>query len=452
MVVVPAGEFMMGSTAFERRRAVDQGAERSRVELEKPQHHVTIAEPFAAGKYEVTFDEWEACVKDGGCGGYKPGDEGWGRGRRPVVNVSWNDAKAYVEWLDKKTGKPYGLLSEAEWEYAARAGTTTRYWWGTAVTRENANYGGYLGKTAEVGSYPPNPWGLYDMNGNVWEWGEDCIYNSYVGAPDNGSAWNVGECSGGRVARGGSWDGDPWAIRSAIRGWTGSNTDRRGEFEGFRVARTLSQSESTLDVEPKPASLEGARGKGEQQDSDPQSGGGGDVGEDSEPAAATPPFLEAKPSHGGAEQQSTVKPEKMSFSDARVENDFFVFEDNSVRTYQFGVIDAKFIFRPKQDIKVLLTNDWLWIDDGIGNSYRISKIIGYFKECEYKSNRCLEKDFELFERNKDVKLWFKITALDRDYYKNNRPQQFKFLLKFLIFRPDRNVVQPVAIKVPLRSR
>jgi hypothetical protein len=169
-------------------------------------------------------------------------------------------------------------------------------------------------------------------------------------------------------------------------------------------------------------------------------------------AAPTPPAQEASPSQGIAEQQSTVKPEETLFSDARVENDFFVFEDDTVRTYQFGVIDAKFIFRPKQDIKVLLANDWLWVGDGVGNNYSVSKRIGYFKECEYKSNLCLEKDFELFERGKDVQLWFKITALDRDYYKNNRPQEFKFLLKFLIFRPDRNVIQPVAIKVPLRSR
>ena len=239
MVVVPPGSFMMGSTAFERQRAVDQGAERSRVELEMPPHQVTIPEPFALGKYEATFNEWEACVEDGGCGGYKPGDQGWGRGRRPVINVSWKDAKAYVEWLSEKTGKPYRLLSEAEWEYAARAGTTTRYWWGNAITRKNANSGGYLGKTAKVGSYPPNAWGLFDMHGNVWEWGEDCIYNSYLGAPNDGSAWNIGGCSGGRVARGGSWGDDPWAVRSAVRGSTGPSTDRRGKFEGFRVAKTI---------------------------------------------------------------------------------------------------------------------------------------------------------------------------------------------------------------------
>jgi formylglycine-generating enzyme required for sulfatase activity len=238
MVVVPPGSFMMGSTEAEREWAVEQGADRSRVGLEKPQHPVTIAEPFAVGKHEITFDEWDACVKNGGCNGYKPADEGWGRRLRPVINVSWKDARAYAEWLSEKTGDPYRLLSESEWEYAARAGTTTRFSWGDAITRKNANYGGYLGKTAEVGSYPPGPWGLYDMHGNVWEWGEDCIYNSYVGAPNDGSPWTIGGCGGGRVGRGGSWGGDPGSVRSAVRGWSGT-ADHREKFAGFRVARDL---------------------------------------------------------------------------------------------------------------------------------------------------------------------------------------------------------------------
>ena len=192
MVVVPAGSFMMGSSERELGRDSDEG----------PQHKVTIAEPFAVGKYEVTFDEWEACVASGGCDSYKPKDQGWGRGPRPVINVSWNDAIAYVEWLSAKVGKPYRLPSEAEWEYAARAGTTTRYWWGDEITIENANYGRNVGKTTDVGSYPPNRWGLYDMQGNVWEWTEDCYHDSYKVAPEDGSAWMNGDCGSPGAARG----------------------------------------------------------------------------------------------------------------------------------------------------------------------------------------------------------------------------------------------------------
>ncbi len=242
MVVVPAGSFMMGSTAAEQQWTVGQGAERSRVDMENPQHQVTIWKRFAVGKYEVTFDEWDACFEDDGCNRYKPSDEGWGRGRRPVINVSWNDAEGYVAWLGRTTGKPYRLLTEAEWEYAARAGTTSLYSWGDEITPQYANYGGSRGRTSEVGSYPANPWGLYDMHGNVWEWVEDCIYNRYVRAPVDGSAWTIGGCEGGRVGRGGGWNDSPWALRSAVRGWTGP-TDRRGIYEGFRIARTLLASE-----------------------------------------------------------------------------------------------------------------------------------------------------------------------------------------------------------------
>ena len=233
MVAVRAGSFMMGSTEAERQWAMGQGAARKWVDVEKPQHRVQITKPFAVGKYEVTFDEWDACVKSGGCNGYKPSDEGWGRGRRPVINVSWDDAQAYVAWLSKKTGQPYRLLSEAEWEYAARAGTTTRYSWGDDITPEKANYhGSNVGKTTEVGSYPANPWGLHDMNGNVGEWVEDCWNESYEGAPSDGSAWTSGDCSR-RVLRGGSWGDGPVNLRSAYR--YGDNTD-------FRNASTTSAS------------------------------------------------------------------------------------------------------------------------------------------------------------------------------------------------------------------
>ena len=182
--------------------------------------------PFAVGVYEVTFGEWDACVSGGGCGGYRPDDEGWGRGRRPVMNVNWEDAKAYVRWLSEKTGEDYRLLSEAEWEYVARAGTTTAYWWGNDVGRNRANCDGCgsrwdVRQTAPVGSFSANPFGLHDVHGNVWEWVEDC--------------WE-GDC-GRRVLRGGSWVNIPGDLRSAYRG--GYTTGNRNDVNGFRVARTL---------------------------------------------------------------------------------------------------------------------------------------------------------------------------------------------------------------------
>ena len=156
----------------------------------------------------MSFDQWDACVADGGCDDYRPEDEGWGRGRRPVINVSWKDAQAYVRWLSEKTGQPYRLPSEAEWEYAARAGTTTLYSWGDDIAPENANYGLRGGRTTEVGTYPANP-GLYDMHGNVGEWVEDCQNESYEGAPATvplgpaGSASSLGCCveEAGRTIR-----------------------------------------------------------------------------------------------------------------------------------------------------------------------------------------------------------------------------------------------------------
>ena len=202
MVVVPSGSFMMGSSDNEQGRDSDEG----------PRHLVKIDEPFAVGRFEVTFDEWDACVADGGCRGYE--DEDWGRGKRPVINVSWEDAQAYVAWLSQATGEEYRLLAEAEWEYAARADTATRYWWGDEITPEYANYeeSGYH-RTTEVDSYPANPWGLYNMHGNVWEWVEDCWNDSYKGAPSDGRAWTTGDC-GRRLVRGGSWFSDPKSLRS----------------------------------------------------------------------------------------------------------------------------------------------------------------------------------------------------------------------------------------------
>jgi formylglycine-generating enzyme required for sulfatase activity len=157
--------------------------------------------------------------------------------RRPVINVSREDAKAYIDWPSKETGQPYRLLSEAEWEYVARAGTTTWHWWGDDITPENANYrDSKIGKTTEVGSYSANPWGLHDVNGNVWEWGEDCWNDNYQGAPDDGSAWTSGDCSL-RMIRGGSWTSNRGILRAAYRN-RHKSTDRDNNI-GFRVARTL---------------------------------------------------------------------------------------------------------------------------------------------------------------------------------------------------------------------
>ena len=231
MVVVPEGSFMMGSPSGEEGRDDDEG----------PVHRVTFERPFAVGVYEVTFAEWDACVSDGGCGGHRPDDEGWGRGNRPVMNVSWDDAQAYVRWLSGKTGAAYRLLSEAEWEYVARAGTRTRYWWGDRIGRNRANCDGCGSRwdgerTSPVGAFSPNAFGLHDVHGNVWEWAEDCWNDSYHGAPSDGSAWESGQC-GRRVLRGGSWLSGPRNLRSALR--VRSSTGNRNNGSGFRVARTL---------------------------------------------------------------------------------------------------------------------------------------------------------------------------------------------------------------------
>ena len=211
---------------------------------EGPIHRVTIPEAFAVGKYAVTFDEWDACVSAGGCS-HKPEDKG--RGRHPVMSVSWKDAQEYISWLSKKTGKTYRLLSEAEWEYVARAGTTTPFHTGATISPSQANYHGdytYNGsskgenrnRTIPVGSLGANQFGLHDVHGNVWEWVQDCGNTSYKGAPSDGRAWTTGDCSR-RVLRGGSWLHEPRLLRSSDRFWYG--TDERYYYIGFRVARTL---------------------------------------------------------------------------------------------------------------------------------------------------------------------------------------------------------------------
>jgi formylglycine-generating enzyme required for sulfatase activity len=205
---------------------------------------VTIAAPFAVGKFEVTFEEWDACVaatgffSSIGCR-HRPDDRGWGRGRQPVINVSWDDAQAYVTWLSQKTGKPYRLLSEAEWEYAAQAGTGRE----VAVTRganmANCSECGSRWdrrQAAPVGSFAANALGLHDMLGNVWEWTADCWNNSQAGAAVDASARATGDCSR-RVLRGGSWGNGPVNSRSADRSWRAAGY--RFDDIGFRVARAL---------------------------------------------------------------------------------------------------------------------------------------------------------------------------------------------------------------------
>ena len=236
MVVVPSGSFLMGAPESE------EGSE----DDERPVHAVAV-QSFAAGVYEVTFAEWDACVAGGGCGGLRPSDEGWGRGRRPVIYVSWQEAQLYVHWLSSRAGHRYRLLSESEWEYAARAGTTGPFHTGGTISTKQANYdgnyvygGGVRGvnrvRTVPVGSFSPNAFGLYDVHGNVWEWVQDCWNGGYQGAPSDGGAWESGDCSN-RVLRGGAWNGYPWFLRSAYR--DGLNSGYRLNFVGFRVARTL---------------------------------------------------------------------------------------------------------------------------------------------------------------------------------------------------------------------
>jgi formylglycine-generating enzyme required for sulfatase activity len=229
MIVVPAGRFAMGSPATEHGRFGTEG----------PIHNVTIVKPLAVSKYDVTFADWDACVSVGGCPDAPDG--GFGRGTRPVINVGWDDAQTYAAWFSRMTGKPYRLLTEAEWEDAARAGTTTAYYWGDDVGKGNANCVGCGSKwdnaeTSPVGSFKPNAFGLYDMAGDVLQWVQDCWHNNYDGAPTDGSAWSSSDCSR-RVVRGGTWSYDPRFLRSANRNWYSSVN--RSLFLGFRVARTL---------------------------------------------------------------------------------------------------------------------------------------------------------------------------------------------------------------------
>ena len=253
MVVVPEGEFLMGSPNDEKGRWDDEG----------PQRQVTISKPFAVGKYEVTVGQFKAFIDAtkyfvlGTCEIYESGDWdlkadlNWKNPgfeqteKHPVVCVAWDDAKAYTNWLSRETGKTYRLLSEAEWEYVARAGTTTAYHFGTTISAEQANYDKVNNGTVEVGQYDPNKFQLYDIHGNVWEWVEDCWHDDYRGAPLDSIAWSDGcdsiEDSAGvniTLSRGGAWTDDDADLRSAFRR-NNNNAWSRDNETGFRVARDL---------------------------------------------------------------------------------------------------------------------------------------------------------------------------------------------------------------------
>jgi formylglycine-generating enzyme required for sulfatase activity len=257
LLVLPAGTFMMGSPDSEPEREADE-----------PQHRVTIARSFAIATTPVTWNQWEACVRDNWCEGTEidlalrnnpdgtrnPNYKDHGRGTRPAVGMSWYDAQRFVGWLNWKTGNDdaYRLPSEAEWEYAARAGTTTPFPWGKEIDYNRGNFGmrghGERGpytegrdtflQTAPVGSFPANAWGLYDMHGNVFEWTQDCYEADMKHAPVDGSASSEGDCSV-RVFRNGTFASNPYMQRSARRGAPYAATTRGHDYLGFRVAKTL---------------------------------------------------------------------------------------------------------------------------------------------------------------------------------------------------------------------
>ena len=233
MVVLPAGRYMLGSPKDEKGRGSDEG----------PVRDVTIPAPFAISKDLVTFAQWDQCVAVGGCPQIL--DSGFGRGSQPAINLNWREAQRYVAWLSRMTGKPYRLLSEAEWEYAARAGTRTAYYWGNDIGSNNANCIGCGSRwdneqTSPVGSFKPNAFGLYDMTGNAWEWVMDCYHKNYDGAPTDSSAWTKGCEQGRRVVRGGGWDSYAVNVRVANRDRISIGT--RINDLGFRIARSLANT------------------------------------------------------------------------------------------------------------------------------------------------------------------------------------------------------------------
>ena len=235
LVVIPAGRFVMGSPKDEPQRMLWEG----------PQHEVRVP-AFAMGRFETQFAEWDACLAEGGCS-HRPDANGWGGGTQPVMNVSWNDVQAYLAWLSRKTAQHYRLPSEAEWEYAARAGTSGRHYLGDCFGSDTANFhagmpakgckaGQFRRRTVAVGSFPPNPFGLHDMHGNVWEWTQDCDNSNYRGAPTDGAAWMSGNCRKA-IVRGAGWHDWGFWLRSAAR--FGFVREARHPFGGFRVVRVL---------------------------------------------------------------------------------------------------------------------------------------------------------------------------------------------------------------------
>jgi formylglycine-generating enzyme required for sulfatase activity len=252
LVLIPTGRFQMGSPEHERAIALQAGAHASWLERETPQRWVGIEQPIALGRYPVTVGEWRRFVRDTGwrahgeidwdAPGFRQADD------HPVVGVSWVDAQAYVRWLRKKTGQAYRLPSEAEWEYACRAGTRTAFSFGDQIDTSLANYdgnfsynGGLTGEyrqgTSRAGLFAPNPWGLFDMHGNVWEWVQDVVHENYQGAPLTGKAWEEGGDPSRRILRGGSWLYHPGYLRSALR--NGFAAVLSNDIIGFRVARDL---------------------------------------------------------------------------------------------------------------------------------------------------------------------------------------------------------------------
>jgi formylglycine-generating enzyme required for sulfatase activity len=229
MIVIPAGKFVMGEA--------DGG-----MTGDAPATPVSIKRPIAMGRFEVTFAEWDACVSGGGCSAYKPNDEGWGRGKQPVTNINWNDALGYLIWLHSKTGFFYRLPTEAEWEYAARAGSTTNYWWGEEIGIKQAvcqDCGSIYDdkRSAPVGTFSPNPFGLYDTAGNLWEWTEDCYSMTSYKKHSKYPAAAPGPEGCSRVLRGGGWDIISTGLRSSFRFTSGSSN--RSNIFGFRIVRNI---------------------------------------------------------------------------------------------------------------------------------------------------------------------------------------------------------------------
>ena len=252
LVLLPTGRFQMGSPEHERARAMAAGSQKAWLDRETPQHWVGIEQPLALGRFAVTVGEWRRFAAatgwtvhgeiDWDAPGFEQSDE------HPVVGVSWDDAQLYLRWLSEQTGQAYRLPSEAEWEYACRAGTKSAFSFGDEISTGLANYDGnytyngsakgpYRKGTNRGGAYPPNPWGLFDMHGNVWEWVQDVVHDTYQGAPNNGSAWTEGGDQARRVLRGGSWLYSPRYLRSALR--NGFSAALSNDIVGFRVARQL---------------------------------------------------------------------------------------------------------------------------------------------------------------------------------------------------------------------